>query len=276
MQLRLQLSVFILLFSTLLSRSLYGAEAVHPHEDGWAGNETSILLTQYSEVASLTINGSIPNLNPQPFNQSLTVAIDDKVLSTFELAPGNFQISAISVGSPGPKLVSLRFSTTRPLPSPDNRLVGGHFSLVSLDPLHHSSNRWPASSNKNDIIRTVGPVALGLGWFPPETFAGETFRWISHKAELAVMPNQPIRLSITAEPGPSLDGQLCTLRVTDRTGSLLDKLTVPGRGTIELSLPPQKSSSLPLTMEITTPSKPIPGDGRILSLRIFSISAHIE
>lgn len=260
-------------FALLLTvMPLVAADTTIPGPDGWSGGEVQFTLSQGTPVAPLVVRGLVPGLGDTPFTPELTVQVDGQDLIKQIVGPGDFEIRAISTAAAGKHQVVVRFSEVRALPAPDGRKIGGRLTQVGFEALQAAPATWRASGEAADLVPAGGSIGLGSGWLPFETFQGESFRWIGAEAQLAVIPGQEMAITLTAEPGPSLAGRPCELRVTDRAGHLIDKLYIPRKGSYDLILPALAAESQPIRFSVAGPLIPVPGDGRMLGLRVLAIT----
>ncbi len=125
-----------------------------------------------------------------------------------------------------------------------------------------------------DIFRSGDPVALvGTGWFEPETFKGDTFRWVSNDARLNVarLRSTPLIVKLLVEPGPGLGLKPFELKVLDAASHPVATLKVAGRQFVSFELPGGKPGVDCLTLHLDEGGKPAHGDSRILNFRVFKI-----
>lgn len=126
----------------------------------------------------------------------------------------------------------------------------------------------------NDVVRGIGTksIRLGNGWWPPETFDGEHFRWAADGAEIIVSRQcaGKGKISMNLEIGPAHGKAPAKVLVASGAGEVVSdtKLTA-GRQRIEFVAPHDG------TYRISTGSerKPLPGDPRILDFRVLGIEA---
>ncbi len=120
------------------------------------------------------------------------------------------------------------------------------------------------------------PVRLGQGWGNYETFAGETFRWVSGPADL-ILKESPVggtaRVVLDTEPGPSHGKEPFQLEAWDEAGRLAwTSEVITGRNRVVLSLPRHAQRSSVYTLRTRSASLPVPRDARILNYRVFRIT----
>jgi hypothetical protein len=117
-------------------------------------------------------------------------------------------------------------------------------------------------------------VLVGYGWYPFETFGGQSFRWVDNNAEIVVTApttaNRTLRLEV--EPGPGVGSQPFTLQLVDAQSRVVASELVRGRQTLRvpLTLAPGRDTVLRLRPEGGGASAP--NDPRTLNFRVFSLA----
>ena len=90
------------------------------YEEGWAGKEFKVRLTQHAPERELVFRGQIPRLpGHEQFKTELTVLIDGHPVHKRALAPGDFEVRFPAGAETGPRWIEFRFSDALVLPSPD-------------------------------------------------------------------------------------------------------------------------------------------------------------
>ncbi|HSP45439.1 MAG TPA: hypothetical protein VLO30_05565, partial [Chthoniobacterales bacterium] len=70
-----------------------------------------------------------------------------------------------------------------------------------------------------DVLPPQIAAKLGSGWYPLETFNGETFRWAGNDAKISIDdPDGVNTLLLEVEPGPGVSSKPFVLRVLDDSG----------------------------------------------------------
>lgn len=162
------------------------------------------------------------------------------------------------------------------LPTPHDKRI---LNFRALDILLGSA----AADCKNGVVRDGSPLKLEKGWYPLETFAGLTFRWVNNNAQLKLTAAQPRPFAIEAdvEPGPSLGGAPLSISVLDSHGKTIGQSgqmvngkfilrAVKGRAYVEFHLPPQQIGSV-LTLAVQSKGIRVRADSRILNYRVFDM-----
>jgi hypothetical protein len=119
----------------------------------------------------------------------------------------------------------------------------------------------------------VNGVFLGRGWHALECDGEQLFRWLDTDGEIIVTnPSATNRtLVIDVESGPSRNCEAFELALTGGQGEPLSKATVSYRHPITLELPEVTTGSAVFRLVAPAGGDRIPGDARILNLRVFQI-----
>jgi hypothetical protein len=124
-----------------------------------------------------------------------------------------------------------------------------------------------------DIISDAPDLALGRGWYDPETFAGTRFRWASNDAEILVVALQPVKhtLVLTVEPGPGVGLKPFKLDVNEG-GKKIATLDIRGKQPVRIDLPPAGPKIYRVVLHVDGGGRTIANDARALNFRVFDIS----
>lgn len=156
----------------------------------------------------------------------------------------------------------------------------------SSQPLYHDLSALRAHNNAQDIVPLEGLAALysgnklpengiylGRGWHGLESDGAQLFRWLDTDGEIIVTnPTATNRtLIVDVESGPARECEAFELALTGEQGEHLAKATVSYRHTIALELPEISTGSAVFRLVVPTGGTRIPGDARILNLRVFQI-----
>ena len=125
-----------------------------------------------------------------------------------------------------------------------------------------------------DVYRQGDPVALGSGWYPPESYRGEDFRWVNNDAQLNIAQLLPrsYAVSLAIEPGPGVGLKPFELKVLDADGDPIASLQVLGRQTVSFDVPPGPPKVHQFTLHLDGGGKSALRDERILNFRVFKLS----
>lgn len=142
-----------------------------------------------------------------------------------------------------------------------------NFRVFSLD-----DGRGVASGA--DVVDARTGVRLGAGWYPVESFKGQTFRWMDGDGRIFVSADRAVRgsLRMLLEVGPSLGSRQAAVDVRDARGRTLLHTTLFGRGVVLVPVQLQPGEN-ELVVHVTSPNKPAPHERRILNLRLFNAVA---
>jgi malonyl-CoA O-methyltransferase len=152
----------------------------------------------------------------------------------------------------------------------------GGDSTSRLEPAEHwLDTDFPMASGP-DIPLDRG-IRLGSGWFPLERWNDETFRWASPLAELIIdgteIEEARAVLLLRIESGPSVGGETLELGVLDASSREVDRIRLRGRSDVEVTLPVEPKTISRFYIRCDQKADAVPGDGRVLLFRVFSIAS---
>jgi hypothetical protein len=123
-----------------------------------------------------------------------------------------------------------------------------------------------------DIVSPADGIRIGQGWYPFEVYGGQQFRWIDKEAELILdSAAGAASLAFDLEAGPGAAGKPLRVSFMNETGASVAAADVSRRKTLEIRLPLSPSSQSRYRIHIDGGGAPIPGDPRILNVRVFRI-----
>ena len=125
-----------------------------------------------------------------------------------------------------------------------------------------------------DIYRQGDPVALGSGWYPPESYRGEEFRWVNNDARVNVaqLLPRPYVVSLEVEPGPGVGLKPFELKVLDADHEPITSVQVLGRQTVSFEIAAGPPKVHELTLHLDGGGRAAVRDERILNFRTFKLS----
>jgi hypothetical protein len=141
-------------------------------------------------------------------------------------------------------------------------------------------------NNQRDIVPLEGLAALhsgddlpwdglflGRGWHGLECEGEQLFRWLDTDGEVIVtnLTASPRALVIDVESGPSRQCEAFELLLMSEQGERIGAATVSYRHPITLNLPEIASGSAIFRLVAPAGGIRLPGDNRILNLRVFQI-----
>jgi hypothetical protein len=123
-----------------------------------------------------------------------------------------------------------------------------------------------------DLLPAGMRAVWGAGWYPPEAFREETFRWMEpHSAVVWLPPRQLAgELVMHVEPGPAVGFKACQVEIRDQWDEVVDVQEIRGRSAIRI--PVEYLSGPFITSFAVTgggPAKKVAGDSRVMALRTF-------
>jgi hypothetical protein len=240
------------------------------YEDGWIADSAFLQLTQPADTpAQLVVRGTVPLINDPSFSTELRVLLDGEEVARRTLTPGDFEMQVPVSSGPAQRRVDLRFSDMLKLPAPDNRPAAAQLFFVGFE---DDSIASAHSQVSRDIVNPNDALVIGAGWYPLETYDGETFRWVNNDAEITVqaLSETQRQLNLDIEPGPGLESKPFELQVLDPAGKILSTIEVDGRQTINISLPTLSQTSM-FKLHIEGGGGITQNDPRILNFRVFQL-----
>jgi hypothetical protein len=236
--------------------------------DGWMGTTASWSLQQSSPTAILAIRCLAPG---EAGPNTLQVHVDGQKVATHAVTPGERDLRCVLVGTVGVRSVTLAWDHSSALPAPDNRHVAARIFRIAIDPIQATPSQWTPDA---DIVPAGGPVGLGSGWQPLETWQGSTFRWLSGTCQIAVVAggDRTGTLTLDAQPGTGTKLKPAEVHLIDREGNLVDKVEVDSRMRFDLLIPPKALAAQPLALVVVNGGATTKEDPRSLDLQVFSCS----
>lgn len=120
-----------------------------------------------------------------------------------------------------------------------------------------------------DILPPDLDAKLGSGWYPLESFNGETFRWAGVDSKITIAgPNGTSGLLLELEPGPGVNSKPFVLRVLNEGGTQISEHEIKARQVVSIPL----SGPGSLTFHAEGGGKQIGSDKRIMNFRVFQNS----
>jgi hypothetical protein len=124
-----------------------------------------------------------------------------------------------------------------------------------------------------DVLPPALQAKLGTGWYPLETFNGETFRWAGNDAKIVIdSPGDVKTLILELEPGPGVNSRAFVLRVLDESGVQVTEAEIKTRRAVAVPL----NGSGSFTLHAEGGGKKIGSDDRIMNFRVFQHSPDLK
>ena len=248
--------------NTSLGSGWFPLETYRAESFRWVTNDAEIYAASLKKVKHF-LNIHLepgPGLNLKPFE--LLVKENDDVLQRVTVK--GRQMISIELPASEPKVRKLVLHVEgggKAAPN-DSRLL--NFRVFKLTYI-------PAPV---DVLPPELGAKLGPGWYPLETFNGETFRWAGENAKISV-PEAPETKSLLLEiePGPGVNSKPFTLRVLDESGVQISETPVKTRETV---LIPLDKAPLTLTLHAEGGGKLIGSDKRVMNFRVFQYSPDLK
>lgn len=203
-----------------------------------------------------------PGLNLKPFE--LLIKDKDKTLARTTVK--GRQMLSIELPATEPmvrKLVLHVEGGGKPAPNDDRVLNFRVFKLTFMPALI-------------DVLPPELQAKLGSGWYPLETYNGETFRWAGNDAKINIVDSGAAEtLLLEVEPGPGVDSKPFVLRVLDDSGAQITQADVKTRSVVAIPLN-GKNQPASLTLHVDGGGKKIGSDERVLNFRVFQHSPDLK
>ncbi|MBV9169868.1 MAG: hypothetical protein JOZ81_07270, partial [Chloroflexi bacterium] len=131
----------------------------------------------------------------------------------------------------------------------------------------------PDSSASADIVDPTAAVRLGDGWYPFETYAGQTFRWVNNDAELVADGSEQGAevINLQLEPGARPDDQPLKLEVLAPHDRVVGEYQVSRASTVSIEVP-ASATEFRYRLHVEDSVAPTAADPRTLNFRVFHIS----
>ncbi len=124
-----------------------------------------------------------------------------------------------------------------------------------------------------DVLPPELSAKLGSGWYPLETFNGETFRWAGNDAKITIDDAGGTKtLVLEVEPGPGVGSKPFVLRVLNDAGVQVSEAEVKTRRAVAVPL----NGAVSLTLHAEGGGKKIGSDERIMNFRVFQHSSDLK
>jgi hypothetical protein len=123
---------------------------------------------------------------------------------------------------------------------------------------------------RGSAVPTDG-LFVGEGWYEPETYDGETFRWVDNDAEIVVTAPTGARrtLLVDVEPGPALPSRRTELQIRDVEGAVVARTVIGNRMEVVVDLPISPARPTLFRLHATGEAVILPSDARMLRFRVF-------
>ena len=196
-----------------------------------------------------------PGVGLRPF--TLKAVEDGKPLADVPVK-GRQQVSfTIPAGDPKVHAITLRTNEGgKPAPNDPRVLNFRIFKVV-------------VSALPGDVIPPNAGFRLGTGWYPLESFGGETFRWVNNDAMIEVTGTPAGPLELELEPGPGVEQKAFDLTVFDGAGEQLEKVSVKTRQRVKIAVPPGARPPSAVRLHVEGGGKTTSQDARVMNFRVF-------
>lgn len=247
------------------------------YEDGWISESSEYVLSHAADRKTLSVSGLVPLIGNPDFHSALRVLVDGREVGRAQVGIGAFNFHFPAPKTTGALRVTLLFDRFQRLPNGDGRPVAAQLYTVGFAPAHYAASSETATSSATRSQWFAGAnlarIDFGAGWYPVETYDGQTFRWANNDAHLIVRSATTNRSKLVVEvaPGPGEGGAAGRLSLMDGNGRELGASVIPDRRRVEFPLEPSRGNAT-YVLHIDRGGTSIPTDPRILNFRVFSVS----
>jgi hypothetical protein len=197
-----------------------------------------------------------PGVGLKPFTLKVS---DETGAAIAELDVKGRQTVSFSLPISGPRVFSLKLHTSdggKTAPN-DPRVLNFRVFKIEIKRL------------AADVVVAGSGLRLGAGWYPLETFGGESFRWVNNDAVIEVGTDASRTLELEVEPGPGLDLKPFTLVIYDQAGNQIQSLPVSGRVPLTVKIPDALRLPASIRLHVDGGGKSSNHDARIMNFRVF-------
>ncbi len=129
-----------------------------------------------------------------------------------------------------------------------------------------------------DILPPGSSARPGSGWYPLETFNGETFRWAANDAQIEIPEKSNVKhLLLEVEPGPGVGSKPFILRVLEASGAQIAEIEVRTRQTVSIPIgKAEEEGPVSVTLRAEGGGTQIGSDHRIMNFRAFQHSFYLR
>ncbi len=246
--------------NTSLGAGWFPLEAYRAESFRWVTNDAEIYVASLRNVKHyLQIHLEPgPGLNLKPFE--LLVKEDAQILARATVKGRQMVSLELPAGEPSVRKLTLHVEGGgRPAPNDQRVLNFRVFKLTFVPALI-------------DVLPPELDAKLGSGWYPLETFNGETFRWAGKDATIVIGDSNTIKtLPLNVEPGPGVNSKPFVMRVLDGAGVQLTEAEIKTRRVVAIPL----NGASSLTLHAEGGGKKVGSDDRIMNFRVFQYSSDL-
>ena len=249
------------------------------YEDGWVSETSQYVLTRPREASVISIRGLVPLIEGTEYHSLMRVRVDGREIGRANVGVGTFDFTFPAGNAAARPRVELLFDRFQRLPNGDGRPVALKLYSFGFQTAGSAARARKSallgSRERSDWFNAIrkGHIDFGTGWYPLETFGGQTFRWANNDARIVALSrtNERSRLQIDVAPGPGEGGREGRLHLLDSAGRELGVVTRAQRqiATFRLRAAPPLQTYV---LHIEGGGASIPSDPRILDFRVFAAS----
>ncbi len=249
------------------------------YEDGWISEASQYVLAHPADSTALVVRGLVPLIGDRNYHSGYRVVLNNRVIGRGEVGIGTFEGRFPIRGRiSGPAKIQLFFDRFQRLPNGDGRPIAMKMYTLGFQNAKEISTRRKSDALASRQQSTwwsamdKAGVGFGEGWYPLETYDGQTFRWANNDARIAVRARKAKSawLVLDVEPGPGERGP-GVLHFLNGAGRELGAFTITQRQIVKFPLSALDRSQS-YVLHIDGGGARVPSDPRILDFRVFGFS----
>ena len=247
--------------NTSLGPGWFPLETYRAESFRWVTNDAEVYVAALRNVKHyLNIHLEPgPGLNLKPFE--LLIKEDDQTLARTTVKGRQMVSLELQASEPAVRKLVLHVEGGGKAAPNDNRVLNFRVFKLTFVPA-------PV-----DVLPPELGAKLGSGWYPLESFNGETFRWAGEDAKVSIAePGGAKNLLFEVEPGPGVNSKPFVLRVLNDSGVQVTEAQIKTRQVVEIPL----DGAASLTLHAEGGGKQIGSDKRIMNFRVFQNSADLK
>jgi hypothetical protein len=249
------------------------------YEDGWISEASQFVMSRPVEATLFAVRGMVPLISDPEYHTTLRVMADEREIGRTTVGVGSFSVRFPASHVGRRVRIRLLFDHFQRLPNGDERPVAMKVFSLGFQTPREASKAAQASTLSSEQrsnwwkMAERNHVAFGAGWYPLETFGGETFRWANNDAQIQIRSHttKNSKLVLDVAPGPGEAGRAAVLRLLDSNGHELGAVTLTQRQRVDFPLR-ASAGFAGYVVHVEGGGTEIPSDARILNFRVFGVS----
>jgi len=232
----------------------------------WVSNDAILYVAMLRNVdhqVQLQIEPG-PGVGLKPFKLNVLDADDGKQVA--DVAVKGRHTVSFTIPGGEPRIHTLKMRTDD----------GGKSSPGDARVLNFRLFRIVVNLLPGDVLPPRVGYRLGIGWYPLETFGGESFRWVNNDAQIEVTSAATAPLALEIEPGPGFELGPFRLHVYDSANSPIASFDVKKRERVTFAVPPGVKLPTFIRLHVEGGGKTTSQDKRVMNFRVFEHTPMLE